>query len=229
MYTNHENVQTPSYYEYVAQDSQNSATLKTQIFESMKQLEGWCSEKKASILIDYILTVKPDKIVEIGVFGGKSLIPCAMALKANNRGKIYGIDPWDLNASIQGMLNTNNISWWSSINHENIRRGLLGKIDQFDLKNRVELIQTTSQNANPIQDIDILHLDGNHSSNFSYTDIIKWVPLVKVGGLILFNDMNWVENEVLTTAQAIEWLNTNCHKIAEFNQFGEDWGIWVKP
>ena len=40
----------------------------------MERLEGWCSKAKASILIDLIFAMGPTKVVEIGVWGGKSAI-----------------------------------------------------------------------------------------------------------------------------------------------------------
>ena len=84
-----------SHYEYVMPQQHQNIQLKRQSFAYMSQLEGWCSEDKAGILIDLIVKYKPQVIVEVGVWGGKSLVPMANALRANGSGKIYGIDPWD--------------------------------------------------------------------------------------------------------------------------------------
>ncbi|HSX12954.1 MAG TPA: class I SAM-dependent methyltransferase [Chlamydiales bacterium] len=224
----HWDVQSLSHYEYFVDVDRDVAILKLRTFEIMKHLEGWCSEKKASILLDYILRIKPDRVVEIGVFGGKSLIPIALCLKENGKGKIYGIDPWDNLASIHGMLDEANKTWWNQIDHQKIKWGLIDKIWQLGLNDQVELWQTTSADSSSIPDIDILHIDGNHSAEMSYEDVIKWVPLVKKDGLIIFNDMNWTENGIITTKSAIEWLNSICHRLAEFTDEGEEWGIWVK-
>ncbi|MBI2810794.1 MAG: class I SAM-dependent methyltransferase [Candidatus Melainabacteria bacterium] len=53
--------------------------------------------------MDYIFELKPERVVEIGVFGGKSLVPMACALRANQKGRIYGIDPWDNKESVRGL------------------------------------------------------------------------------------------------------------------------------
>lgn len=214
-----------SHYEYVAQDV---SKIKQTAFKFMRQLDGWCSEEKASILIDLILTTKPQKIVEIGVWGGKSLVPMAYALKANEKGIIYGIDPWDNHASIQWMKDEANTAFWSQVDHEAILRRLIQKIDQFELGNHIDLLKCTSEDAPPISDIDILHIDGNHSEETSYFDTTKWVPLVKSGGWIIFDDMTWNEEGFFTTARAVEWLNTNCIKYTQHNDIC-DWGIWRKP
>ena len=205
-----------------------SSSVKTQAFEFMNQLEGWCSQHKASVLMDLVLQEKLEVVVEIGVFGGKSLIPMACALKANGKGKIFGIDPWDSHASIQGAINEANKSWWEELDHQMILRGLTKKIHQFALTDQIELIQSTSEAAPLIQGIQMLHVDGNHSDETSYLDVTKWVPLMKSGGWIIFDDIDWYENGMNTTSRAIEWLNNNCTKCSEFTDTCT-WGIWVKP
>lgn len=191
-------------------------------FYYMDQLEGWCTKNKASLLIDLIFMLKPETIVEIGVWGGKSLVPMAYALKIMNNGMVYGIDPWDNEASIQEMEG-DNFEWWSNVNHEMIFQGLKSKISEFDLDDRIELIRATSERAPSITNIDILHIDGNHGENASTLDVMKWVPLVRKGGVIIFDDMTWGTN-----ANAVKWLNNNCIRFVDFHE-DNDWGIWIKP
>lgn len=227
MVVQQEPAQPPSQMEYVV-SREEVAWLKPQAFSFMNQLTGWCSEKKATILMDLVLRAKPSVIVEIGVYGGKSLVPMACALKTNRKGVIYGIDPWDNLASLEGVENESNIGYWSTVPLEEIMQSLISKIKQFDLTDQIRLIRDTSLNVDPIPHIDILHIDGNHSDVTSYIDVTKWVPLVKSGGWIIFDDMTWYENGKFTTGRAVEWLNTHCHKFAEF-QDNCVWGIWVKP
>ncbi len=125
-------------------------------------------------------------------------------------------------------MNDVNRNWWSLLDHDNILRGLVQKIRQFDLSNYIELIRTTSEDAPLINGIDILHIDGNHSEETSYFDVTKWVPLVKSGGLIIFDDMNWYENGMYTTQRSVDWLDEHCTKFAEFTD-SCTWGIWIKP
>ncbi|MDE3045273.1 MAG: class I SAM-dependent methyltransferase [Verrucomicrobiota bacterium] len=201
--------------------------VKEYAIACMNQLQGWCSQEKASILIDLALKIQPQVIVEIGVWGGKSLVPMACVLKANQKGIAYGIDPWSNEASIEEVIHPDNKSYWGQVDHEAVKLGLVHKIWDFGLQDTIELIQSTSEDAPLIYDIDILHIDGNHSEKTSYFDVMKWVPLVKKGGFIIFDDMTWYENGVFTTARAVEWLNENCMKFAEFSDIAI-WGIWVK-
>lgn len=214
----------PSHYECskTASRPNKKHTFKENVFKCMDQLEGWCSKEKANILMDEILRTRPNIIVEIGVFGGKSLVPMAFALQYNNNGKIYGVDPWKESDSAAGMEGQN-LEWWSSIDHLKILQGLQNKIQEFHLESQVVLIRETSANCQPIPNINILHIDGNHSEEASYLDVIKWVPLVESGGLIIFDDINWS-----TTKLATEWLDANCDKVAEY--MGDNiWGVWSKP
>lgn len=223
----YEHAKPPSHMEYVV-SAEEIAWLKPQAFAFMQQLQGWCSDTKASILMDIVLKTKPNIIVEIGVYGGKSLVPMACALSTNKKGIIYGIDPWDNLASLQGVENESNIGYWSTVPLQEIMEGLIFKIRQFNLEQQIKLIRGTSLEVEPIHDIDILHIDGNHSDVTSYIDVTKWGPLVRSGGWIIFDDMTWYENGKYTNARAVEWLNTHCKKFAEFND-NCVWGIWVKP
>lgn len=219
-------VNIPSYENMCARKHNNvcdAIIMKQNALEAMKQLEGWCSPEKASVLIDLITEMRPQVVLEVGVFGGKSLIPMALALQYNQRGKIYGIDPWDANRSIEG-LEIEHVEWWLSIDHETILQGLIEKINEFGLNEYIELIRATSLDASiKPKEIDVLHIDGNHSEETSFIDVTKWVPYVKKGGVIIFDDLDWH-----TTARAIQWLDEHCTKVTEFRG-ANVWAIWIKP
>lgn len=225
--------QPESYFEYVAnqnfikEDNGSSKAVKQKALKAMKELEGWCSDHKASFLIDLILAMKPQTVVEVGVFGGKSLIPMAYALCANKNGIIFGIDPWSNVHSKQGLDEVDR-NWWNSLNHRSILDGLLDKIKQFGLQDQIALILATSKDTPPIYDIDLLHIDGNHSEGASYLDVTKWVPLVRSGGIIVLSDVNWAVGGKISQQKAIDWLDENCKKQAQFRQTSE-WSVWIKP
>jgi len=87
-------------------------------FSKIASLEGWCSFDKANKLYQLVIENKPKVIVEIGVFGGKSLFSQALALQENNFGKIYGIDPWSKEASIENLKDPIDIKWWSELDYD---------------------------------------------------------------------------------------------------------------
>lgn len=218
--------QIPEKKDHISHSIESFAFIKDQVkkqaYLAMKELHGWCSEYKAGILIDLIMEHRVQTIVEIGVFGGKSLIPMAFALKQNGEGMIYGVDPWSHLKSIEGMEGKHR-DWWYSVDHEKILAHLTQKIVKFQLSDYIHLIQATSLDAPAIEEIDILHIDGNHSEETSYLDVTKWVPLVKKGGMIIFDDINWE-----TTSKAVNWLDKNCVKQIQIES-DNIWGIWIKP
>lgn len=226
----YENTTPPSHFQHMVElDQRSSVTkIKQEAFGYMDQLTGWCSKAKASVLIDIILKRKPEVVVEIGVWGGKSLIPMACAIRANGKGRINGIDPWKNEASIQGTKNELNRQWWGSIDHQKVLDELMAKMVQFGLVDNIQLIRATSLEATPIFKIDLLHIDGNHSDETSYGDVVKWVPLMKRGGWIIFDDIGWGDEGACETARAVAYLNKHCIKLAEFSD-NCIWGIWKVP
>ncbi len=198
--------------------------IKQEAFEKMNQLTGWCSHDKASFLMDLIFNHNPNIVVEIGIWGGKSFIPMAIALKyLDNQGIIYGIDPWSSNESTVGFENEpENYDWWQSIDHIGVMNKFLNKLNEFDLTDVSTIIRSTSEDAEPINNIDIIYIDGNHSEDSALSDVKKWFPLVKNGGFIIFDDLNWIQ-----TKKAVDWLDNSCHRITTFNQ-DNVWGIWIK-
>lgn len=214
----------PSHYEISKDIDRVDAAnkVKNAAFAAMDRLEGWCSKFKAAVLVDLVLMIKPERVVEIGVFGGKSLVPMAIACKANQKGVTIGIDPWTAIASVDGMEGEN-LNWWGTINHDAIMQGLVDRIHEFNLDEQILLIRSTSEDTPVLGTIDILHVDGNHSEKAALFDVTKWVPHVRKGGIIVMDDLNWEGPR-----KAVEWLNEYCVKLVEFNDSGSNWGIWIK-
>lgn len=216
-----------SYLETIIDNRPSTAAFKGKAFWYMDQVHGWCSHQKASILVDLITKIRPAKIVEIGVWAGKSLIPMAYALKTLGNGKIYGIDPWSSEESVVDVKSEANRAYWAWVDHEAVMNGLIIRIKEFELLDQVELIRSTSQDAPLINDIDLLHIDGNHSEVTSYIDVTKWAPLVRPGGWIIVDDISWFEAGGFTQARSVEWLDQHCDRMGAISDVCT-WGIWVK-
>ena len=200
--------------------------LLEKIKNALPVIEGWCSFEKAKVLVDIIQKTNAQLCVEIGVFGGSSLIPQAMALHEKKSGIIYGIDPWQAQASIEGMSSDSyqgqvNIEWWGrQLDYERIYQHCVGNIERYDLKNHCQLIRDKSENVvNNFQDnsIDLLHIDGNHSEELVLKDVKLYFPKIKIGGHIIFDDTDWCENGVCTTKKAYDILLNNCKIVLEEN------------
>lgn len=184
--------------------------------ESLPKVHGWCSIEKATHLVEFILEHKPEVCVEIGVFGGSSLIPQALALKENNKGMLYGIDPWSNEASLECMKDEANAAWWGTLDMEQIFAHACDNIKNFKVEPFCTLIRDKAENVvDKFIDgsVDLLHIDGNHSEELSYKDAVLYLPKVRVGGHILFDDIWWMEHNEVTTRKAILHLLETCSKI----------------
>jgi hypothetical protein len=145
----------------------------------LDSLEGWCFHEKMESMYNLIINTKPLSVVEIGVFGGKSLIPQAMALKENKLGKIYGIDSWNQNDCVNGMCSDEHIQWWSQINYEKIYQGCIASLKIHEVDDFVQIHRMTSEEYSYKIDyeIDILHIDGNHEEENSQKDVELYVDV----------------------------------------------------
>lgn len=166
--------------------------FKRGVYKSLLSLEGWCSKEKASEFIDLVLEVKPEVCVEIGVFGGSSVFPVASTLKLLSHGKLLAIDPWDKIECIKYFDPTEDgehLKWWGNLNINFIYYSYLNMLKKHDLEDYVITIRETSAKAAAqIDQIDILYIDGNHSEEVSSFDVQCYLPKVRMGGYIWYND-----------------------------------------
>lgn len=162
-------------------------------------LGGGSPVSKCFLMAYLVRTMQLKKYVEIGVYRGKSLLQLAVAIKENH-GVAYGIDPYlsedakenDLNEQLKQTVNAH----IDSLDFDDLYHQVLTAIDDLDMKDSVKLIRSTSNEAiadfkkNKIV-IDMLHIDGNHDTVFVNLDAENYIPLVRDGGIIVFDDIDW--------------------------------------
>ncbi len=234
-YADFKNDQPASHYEWTAElnfRAPNADTITAGFYDMERTPDGWCSKQKAFWMMNFIYLKKPMVIVEIGVWGGKSLLPMARAVKdQNNGGQVYGIDPWSVDASIVGMDQINK-DWWSNQAdqkvHDKVYNELQVRIQQFDLQDTVQLVRATSQSAPAIENIDILHIDGNHCEESAFFDVTTWVPRVVSGGMIFLDDLTWTINGRPTVQKSVQWLDEHCIRLTDVPDVDNAWGVWIK-
>jgi predicted O-methyltransferase YrrM len=191
-------------------------------------LPGWCSVSKAKWLASWIVNKRPNLIVEIGVFGGRSLIPMGLAFQMVHerdgvKGKVtYGIDPFTLASAIEGEQDSVNEKWWKGVDMTAVKKGLEAAIEENGLGNVCSLIDATStESVGMFEDgsIDLLHVDGNHSELASCRDVESWLPKVKPGAIIVLDDTDWP-----TLQKARSWMSSQCIKILQ----SKTWEVFQK-
>ncbi len=168
------------------------------------RIEGWCTVAKACDLAAAVFALRPSVAVEIGIFGGSSLIPIAMAMRVNAYGQVIGIDPWSAVESAKGQTGAN-LEWWSALDHEAIYRGFMEAVNSEGVANQTVALRQTSDQSKPPDVIDLLHVDGNHGEQ-AFRDIERFAPNVRVGGLCYLDDIGWDGGAV---GRGAEWVLKN--------------------
>lgn len=167
--------------------------MKRTIERVVRETMGWCGLEKAEHLALLALDSHPALIVEIGVFGGKSLIPLALAAKQYG-GKVVGIDPWLAGAALEGTNSEANDKWWAALNYEQIFSSFVQALHNFEVADTVRVMRMMDVDALPEfadNSIGILHVDGNHSPEVSRRYIEQWGSKVKSGGYLIMDDTDW--------------------------------------
>jgi hypothetical protein len=167
---------------------------------------GWCSLNKAGCIIDCIneicLTTQDPVCVEIGVYGGKSVIPVVLELQRLQKGKMYAIDPWDNIEATKG-YDGEHYNFWSSVDLNNIYSLFTNLLLENKCQDLVEIIMKPSDDAPEIDNINFLYIDGQHTEQ-AIRDVHKYASKVLVNGYCVVDDINRdVWGEVSTQTPAI--------------------------
>jgi predicted O-methyltransferase YrrM len=192
--------------------------ITSSIENSILTMDGWCSPEKAREMMLLIEKHKPNIIVEIGVFGGRSIVAAGDACRQLGAGHVYGIDPWSSQSSVENVDEQANIEWWSKLDYEEIYLRCMKNIQVLELDRFVTILRTNSDRASVLfgnQTIDLLHIDGNHSEPVSSRDVLLYVPLVRESGFVLFDDMDW-----RSTQNAVRILRETCDQVDSIGNCG---------
>jgi predicted O-methyltransferase YrrM len=167
--------------------------------EDYEKIEGWCTREKANKIIQLVEEVQPSLVVELGVFGGRSLLAFALACKQNNNdSKVIGIDSWTVQASLEGTNDKENDIWWEKINYKDIQEYAEKIISKNHVNDIVELWKSKSVDVvDKFEDesIDILHQDSNHSEEITTNEVELYSTKIKQGGFWVFDDANWATTQ----------------------------------
>lgn len=171
--------------------------MKQQLIERIKvldRMDGWCTQTKALDLAQLIIDHRPDVVVELGVYGARSLAAMAMACQHIYNGHCTGIDPWTKDAALEGGTNPENDKWWAELDIERIYRVAISNIRTFGLDDFITIERKHDVDALPLfgdGSIGLLNIDSNHGELVSVRTVKDWVPKVKIGGLVAFDDSDW--------------------------------------
>lgn len=169
--------------------------LFLRISQIVPQCHGWCSVEKAHALAATVLALRPEVSCEVGVFGGKSLLPIAMAHREIGKGIVWAIDPWSADASVKGMTGKDAVWWGRECDHEAIYQDFIRKVETTGVANFITIKRAKSDDVEPPKNIGLLSLDGNHGEQ-AVRDADRYCPRVKVGGCVSLDDLDWSQGFV---------------------------------
>lgn len=157
-------------------------------------LPGWCTPQKGRRLAE--LMRGASLVVELGVFGGRSLVAMALGLKdsPNEFSRIDGIDPYTPAAALEGVNDPANDEWWSKLDYESVARAAQEVLYRLDLMSYARLVRMRSLDVVDFYvdgTVDALHMDSNHSEDVSSAEVVRWTPKIRPGGYWIFDDTNW--------------------------------------
>ena len=181
-------------------DASRLCNLALDVEDALSPGGGWCSREKAHTLMAIIVALRPRVVVELGVWMGGSAIPMALALRAVGSGQLVAIDAWSAEMSVAGQEAEIHRTWWAGMGES----GHLRALETFLWRLRKHAIppehctvrrQRTDEASVP-SSIDLLHHDANHGPQV-VDDIDRWTPAIRVGGMLILDDLDWAGGHVL--------------------------------
>jgi predicted O-methyltransferase YrrM len=201
----------------MGEDPVNVQVIEQQFSDMFRGVDGWCTPHKASVL--YQLARAPEvKIgLEIGIFAGKSMFPVCQAFKDKGEGKHFGIEPWSNLVAVETATNDANDQWWSKVDMRAIKRQFFSNLLRFELIDHVAIVESPSDSAYSLFStnrfrgkIDLLHIDGSHSTPEALHDVTNWTKLVSPGGYVVLDDIEWPS--VGLAYEYLKMLGNEVHK-----------------
>lgn len=153
-------------------------------------LAGWCVKEKAEVLASLVIGTRPELVVEIGIYGGSSAFPLALALKYVGRGLLIAIDPWDKQAALEVQTTQADRDHWMREDMEAHYQNFMRLLKNYELGPFVKVERKKSDHVGVPTKIDILNIDGGHSDQ-AVKDAVRFAPHVVVGGYCLLDDLKW--------------------------------------
>lgn len=177
-------------------------TLHQRIHEALESNpNGWCSPSKAGDLASLVVAMGGGTVVEIGLWGGRSFIPMALAVAYCGKGRAVGIDSFEGAAAAEGEDEIH-AEWWKRVPFERIEEIFLENLAESGAQEFCEIIKRRSDDVEPPHDITVLHVDGQHQER-AISDVSRFAPNVVLGGYAVLDDVNWEGGNVQKSMQIL--------------------------
>lgn len=203
--------------------------LAKQILEEVPKLEGWQSPERGIEMAELIFDNQVRFAVDIGTFGGRSSIPMALAMKhqiGSLKGLVLTIDPWRHESAQTGESAVNR-EYWGRIPLEEIHQEFMAALRRLRLEEYLIPVRSRSMDVFTffcghvnLGTIDLLNIDGNHTETESFKDASCWLQMVRAGGIIIADDLDWTVDGVPSTVKMREFIESQCDTIKCDGHYG---------
>lgn len=194
----------------------------------LTSLPGWCTPHKAKRIMRIAVETAAlggELMVELGVYGGRSLVAIAMGLKLAGKGTIDGIDSWSSEDCLEGQQSdVDKKLWGQDTDYEALVRHTLDGVKRFGVEQFARVVRKRTSEALPDYkdgSIDLIHLDSNHSELVSCRDVTAWLPKMAERAVWIADDTNWPSTK--NAQRALEELG-----FIELENH-ESWKVYRKP
>jgi hypothetical protein len=134
--------------------------------------------------------------VEIGVWGGRSIIPCAAALRHVGTGFVTCVGTWSADAARASPIHGASDRLWSGVDFPRIKRQFHRFVAAADLTQQVRLVEADSRSAVALFDhIDFLHVNGTQCISNAAEVAVLYACKVRQGGIVLLDNVDWTGAE----------------------------------
>jgi predicted O-methyltransferase YrrM len=159
-------------------------------------------EKSFNTIFNNRITIK-QTIIEIGCFEGYGTLKLHSLLGTHSESKIICIDPWD-DCYVKNKGEFSDIDPIFVGQYDKFISNTISIKDKLDIKRgySTDILKELEPKS-----IDFAYVDGDHSANQVYIDGCLLFPLMKQGGIILFDDYYWTHNNEITQIGIDRFIN----------------------
>jgi Methyltransferase domain len=165
--------------------------ITDEVWALIDKQPGWCWRQKAELI--YRVASEPQvKVgVEIGVFGGRSLLPLCMAILSKG-GSVFGFDVYKKHRTTSGQGHQ---EWWDKLDFARLEADTKDLLEKYG--GWKDIIHKTSSAVAVMQfendSVQFIHIDGSHRTWDAMQDIVLWELVLAPGGYMLLDDTNLEE------------------------------------
>jgi len=155
---------------------------------------AYCLDYTRNFIKMHLSQVYNGIFIEIGVYGGSTLLDIYEVCKENNN-EIYGIDPWDKIIIFNGQSSDETdivVKNQEISRYKQVKENLMNIVNSNNLN--INIINDNSWDVyNTFEDnsISCIHIDGDHSYEGVKKDLNLYWSKIKNGGMIINDDYHW--------------------------------------